>query len=108
MSLAISAIHTAVAFSVAEEYKQNRVSNAPVVILSTASPYKFPGVVLEAIGGELQGDEFEQMARLEALSGVPVPKGLAGLREKEELHKDLIDAASLLSYVQDRLKEMEG
>ena len=100
--------HTAVAFSVAEEYKQNRVSNAPGVILSTASPYKFPGVVLEAIGGELQGDEFEQMARLEALSGVPVPKGLAGLREKEELHKDLIDAASLLSYVQDRLKEMEG
>ena len=51
------------------------------------------------MGGDLSGDEFEQMDRLAALSGVPVPAGLAGLRERPVLHEDVIDADELLDYV---------
>ena len=96
--------HTAVAFHVAEEYKRQRQGKAPVVVLSTASPFKFPAAVLRAIGGDTDGDEFEQMERLSQLSGLPIPRGLAGLREKEVLHRDVIDREQILPYVLEHLK----
>ena len=91
--------HTAVALHVAEEYKKERGDGGPLVILSTASPYKFPAAVLRAIGGDLSGDEFEQMDRLAALSGVPVPAGLRGLKDRPVLHEDVIDREQITDYV---------
>ena len=96
--------HTAVALHVAEEYKSSRQGNAPVVVLSTASPYKFPAAVLRAIGGDMSGDEFQQMETLAALSGVPIPRGLRGLREKAVLHRDVIDRDQILDYVLQHLR----
>ena len=96
--------HTAVAMHVARNYKAQNPSHAPVVVLSTASPFKFPAAVLGAIGGELSGDEFQQMERLSQLSGLPIPRGLAGLREKEVLHRDVIDRDQILPYVLEHLK----
>ena len=91
--------HTAVAMHVAEEYKKTRESRTPLVVLSTASPYKFPAAVLKAIGGEAKGDEFLQMETLATLSGVPIPKGLSGLKERPVLHEDIIDRDQILDYV---------
>jgi len=91
--------HTAVAAAVAEQYKAVRESSAPVVILSTASPYKFPAAVLSAISADAQGDEFEQMAQLNKLTGVAIPKNLSGLKEKQALHLDVIDRDKILDYV---------
>ena len=96
--------HTAVGIYAAEEYKKSDSSN-PMVILSTASPYKFPAAVLKAIGGDLDGDEFKQSETLEKLSAVPMPKALSGLREKEVLHKDVIDRSQILDYVLNKLYE---
>ena len=95
--------HTAVAMKVAAEYKERRQGDAPVVVLSTASPYKFPAAVLKAIGGTPEGDEFSQIDQLSALTGVPVPQGLRGLREREVLHHDVIDRSDILRYVMDHL-----
>ncbi len=100
----LSDTHTAVALHVAEEYKQAHPEHAPVVVLSTASPFKFPAAVLRAIGGDLSGDEFEQMERLSAVSGLPIPRGLAGLREKEVLHRDVLGREPILPYVLDCLQ----
>lgn len=91
--------HTAVALSVAETYKKESETSAPVVVLSTASPYKFPAAVLKAISGDNSGDEFEQMNRIRELTGVPIPKNLAGLKEKQELHTGVIDKDALIDYV---------
>lgn len=99
--------HTAVAFFGAEQYKKERQSKAPLVILSTASPYKFPSAVLEAIGGELSGDDFDRMAELERISGVPAPESLARLRSAEVLHRDVIYADGLLSYISSCVKNGE-
>lgn len=87
--------HTAVAWRVAEGCE----SGNPVVVLSTASPYKFPTAVLSAIGGGVSGDEFAVMDRLHALTGVPVPQGLATLRSKPVRHKDVIDREAMQAYV---------
>ena len=91
--------HTATGWAVAEDYVNQTGDNGPMVVLSTASPYKFPAAVLEAIGGDGSGDEFDQMERLAVLSGIPVPKNLAGLREKEERHTGVIDKEKMLDFV---------
>ena len=90
--------HTASGWFVAE---QNRGENQ-MVVLSTASPYKFSTTVLTAIGGGTQGTEYERMERLHALTGVPIPKNLASLQGKPELHTDVIPKEKMQEYVLNR------
>lgn len=71
----------------------------PMVVLSTASPYKFPAAVLEAIGGDLSGDEFDQMERLSKITGIAIPKNLATLRGKAERHTSIINKEDMLNFV---------
>ena len=91
--------HTAAGWAVAEDYVNQTGDSRPMVVLSTASPYKFPAAVLEAIGGDLSGDEFDLMARLEEISGMPIPKNLAGLRGKPERHTGVINKEQMLDYI---------
>ena len=55
--------------------------------------------MLSAIGGELSGNEFDQMAHLEALTGVPIPKNLATLQGKPERHTGVIEKEEMLNFV---------
>ena len=91
--------HTASGWAAAEDYVAETGDHRPMVVLSTASPYKFPVAVLTAIGGDTGGSEFEQMERLSSLSGVPIPKNLAGLQGKEEKHTGVIEKDKMLEYV---------
>ena len=72
---------------------------APVVVLSTASPYKFPAAVLGALEGGCDGDEFAMMERLHRLTGTEVPRNLAGLQGRTVRHRDVIDKEQMLDYV---------
>ena len=69
------------------------------VVLSTASPYKFPAAVLSALGRETGENEFFMMNELCRISGVPIPRNLAGLEGRPVLHKDVIDKDAMLDYV---------
>lgn len=91
--------HTAVALHAARRWRDESGSRAPQVVLSTASPYKFPKAVLEAISGDLSGDEFAQMEMLSALTGVPIPPNLAGLKNRAVRFEDGIDAADMADYI---------
>ena len=91
--------HTAAGWAVAEEYVATTGDNAPMVVLSTASPYKFPAAVLAALEDSDLTDEWQQMDRLAELTGVPVPRNLQGLQQKKELHTDVISKEAMLSYV---------
>ena len=91
--------HTAVAWDVAQQYKQANHEHNAVVVLSTASPYKFPAAVLEGIGEKAEGDEFDVMEQLHKVTGVPVPKNLADLRSRAVRHRDVIDRGEMLDYV---------
>ena len=92
--------HTAAGWVVAENYVNQTGDHRPMVVLSTASPYKFPAAVLSAIGGDVSGDEFAQQGALEALTGVAMPRNLRGLKEKKELHTGSIEKDTMLSFVQ--------
>ena len=78
---------------------------APAVVLSTASPYKFPAACLRALGEHSENDEFAVMRRLNEISGVPVPRNLAGLESAEVLHTDVIGKEDMLGYVLGYLAE---
>ena len=91
--------HTAAGWLAAEHYVNQSGDNRPMVVLSTASPYKFPQAVLEAIGELPEGDEFALMEQLREVSSVPVPANLANLREKPERHTGIIDRDDMLAYV---------
>lgn len=92
--------HTAVAWSVAEQLDAElRGTGVPTVVLSTASPYKFPAAVLSALGRPGSDSEFRMMDELAQLSGVPIPGNLSGLEGRPVLHKDVIDKDAMLDYV---------
>ena len=95
------------AFHVAEQFGKTCGDGAPVVVLSTASPYKFPAAVLSALGQEVQEDEFSVMGDLHACTGIPVPRNLAALREKTVRHKDVIAREDMLSYVLEKAGETQ-
>ena len=97
--------HTAVAWDVAQQYKKENADHNAVVVLSTASPYKFPAAVLEGIGESAKGDEFDVMEQLHDVTGVPVPKNLAGLRSREVRHRDVIEQGDMLAYVLKRAEK---
>ncbi len=91
--------HTAAGWAVAEDYVNQTGDATPMVVLSTASAYKFPAAVLAAIGGENTGDEYARMEQLNKRTGVSIPKNLANLREKPERHTQVIDKDEMLSFV---------
>jgi threonine synthase len=90
--------HTSVAWNVSDKFME-KAAGEPVVVLSTASPYKFPVACLRALGLKPADDEFEVMKQLEEASGMPVPPNLAGLQQAEVLHTDVIDKEDMLDYV---------
>ena len=91
--------HTATGWAVAEDYVNETGDNSPMVVLSTASAYKFPAAVLSALEKTEQTDEFAQMERLQILTGAPIPSNLAGLREKQERHTGVIEKSAMLEFV---------
>ncbi len=91
--------HTAAGWAAAENYVNQTGDHRAMVVLSTASPYKFPQAVLTAIGEAPAGDGFDQMDQLCRVSGVAIPKNLATLRTKQELHTGVIEKEDMLSFV---------
>ncbi len=91
--------HTAAGWAVAEQYVAATGDQRPMVVLSTASPYKFPAAVLASLEPAAEADEFRQMERLSQLTGVPIPGSLQGLQEKKELHTGVIAKDQMLNLV---------
>ena len=91
--------HTASGWAVAEDYVNQTDDRRPMVVLSTASAYKFPAAVLRAIGQTAQGDEFDQLDQLHEITGVAVPKNLSDLRSKPERHNTVIGKENMLDFV---------
>ena len=91
--------HTAVGAAVAKEYIEKTGDNRPMVVLSTASPYKFAGDVLAALGRQGYAG-FDALDKLNEITGVPVPENLAALRGIEEIHKDVVNVDQLSAYAE--------
>ena len=75
-----------------------------MVVLSTASPYKFPRTVLTALGQMPGEDDFALMDELQKLSRVPAPGNLASLRDKPVRFTEVLDRETLYDVVKEEMK----
>ena len=92
--------HTSIAWACMEKYKAaGSYAEAPAVVLSTASPYKFSAAVLNALGEELTGTDEGNMQKCHDITGADIPSGLAGIFKKPILHGDVIEIDDMKSYV---------
>lgn len=75
--------HTGCAMKVAVDwFEKNKKDKTNMVVVSTASPYKFPQDVLYAVTGNDVKDSFKGIKRLHAATAMAVPKSLLTLRDK--------------------------
>ncbi len=73
--------HTAVAVAVCEDYRRETGDMTPLIVASTADPYKFSASVLQAFGAQqADEDEFDKVERLHALTGAAIPPSLSALK----------------------------
>ena len=87
--------HTGVGLSVYMQYYNEREKNdpkdrTPVIVLSTANPYKFPQDVLYALSGNDVKDSFKGLKRLNLLTAMKPPKCLLALRYRPLRFKTVV------------------
>ncbi len=76
--------HTSVALNVCDAYIENTGDTTPVIVASTASPFKFSKAVLSAVEENAKDydDEFSTVDALEKISSLKAPEQLAELKGK--------------------------
>ena len=96
--------HTGVAMNVAQNYLESLkdVPNAeerPMVVVSTASPDKFPQDVLYALTGNDVKDSFKGIKRINLLTAMKVPESLKAIRYKPLRFKQVTAPAKMFDEV---------
>ncbi len=93
--------HTAVAIHAAEEYVRESGDMRPMVIDSTASPYKFANNVYRAVTGKEAASELEALDELSAATGTSIPYPLAGLAARKVNFDTTVDRTEMKKAVLD-------
>ena len=74
--------HTSVALTVLEKIRRESGRKSVTVVAATASPYKFSGSVLAALGSASDGDPSSREKELSKLTGIPIPLPLRDLDKR--------------------------
>ncbi len=93
--------HTAVAVSAAERYMSEGKTAGKVLVVSTASPYKFAADVLLSLTGEKPCDDLEAPLLLAEYTKVEIPLPLSATLSKTPVHLGVIDREAMPSSVLD-------
>ncbi len=96
--------HTGVAMSVAQRFEaaveeDKDAEKYPTVVISTASPYKFPQDVLYALTGNDVKDSFKGVKRIHLLTAMKVPECLKAIRYKPPRFKTVVSADKIYDEV---------
>ena len=84
--------HTAVGYVVLEKYRKETSDYTEALVVSTASPYKFPRSICRALELDIEGkNDFELLNLLEEYTKIKIPKNLKELDKKKVLHKDVYE-----------------
>ena len=90
---------------VAERYHESLeketppVTPSPMVVVSTASPYKFPQAVYYALTGNDVKDSFKGIKRINLLTAMKVPESLKEIRYKPIRFKTSVSAEKIFDEV---------
>ncbi len=91
--------HTAVAVNAYDQYVEKTGDKRPVLIASTASPYKFAKSVISALTDNIPQSEFDTVDALSSLTGTTVPAPIAQLKNATARFKDIYDKADMYQAV---------
>jgi len=96
--------HTAVAFHVLDEYREETGDDTAAIVVSTASPFKFCDSVLDALGVKEKRPGLEILDQLTEVTGVATPAPLARLKKRRRRFDAVTDKAAMKERVLDFLK----
>ena len=97
--------HTAVASKASESYKANTGDDSPLVVVSTASPYKFPQAVLNALDAKGKDEEgLEAVKYLQEKISVKLPETVQRLFDAPTLHDTVVSPDEMKDTVVEILK----
>ncbi len=91
--------HTAVAWTVLEQYRRTSGDTRPGVVVSTASPFKFCDSVLRSVGCRESGSGTELIRTLSRVTGAPVPAPLEGLEKRERRFTGSVEKSEMTDAV---------
>lgn len=97
--------HTAIGYGVLKQYQKDSGDDTKTILLSTASPYKFPESVYKAIYDE-ELDVYSAIEKLNERTGVSVPRALTGIKDRAVLHKEAIDKTEIISFIKSEIEAM--
>lgn len=91
--------HTSVAFDCAEKYVSESGDTKPMVVVSTASPYKFAADVYKSITGKVASDGTAALDELSALTSTEISYPLRDLDKREVKFNTVIESDAMLDEV---------
>ena len=101
----LSDTHTSVALNVCDAYIEKTGDTTPVIVASTASPFKFSKAVLSAVEENAKDydDEFSTVDALEKISSLKAPEQLAELKGKTVRFTEVTSKENMADVVFDML-----
>ncbi|MBQ9805050.1 MAG: threonine synthase [Clostridia bacterium] len=100
----LSDTHTAVAISAAKQYVADTNDTRPMVIDSTASPYKFANNVYRSVTGKAASSDLEALDELAEATGTSIPYPLAGLASRQVRFTKVVKREEMAQAVLDYLE----
>ena len=92
--------HTAVGLGSAEKYRKDTADNRPIILASTASPFKFSADVCASLGTTIGTDDPETLlSTLEKVSGASAPAPLMRTLTLPVRFSKVVDPADMASVV---------
>lgn len=95
--------HTAVAYTVLQDYRAATSDDTQAVVVSTASPFKFCDSVLTALGEKNLAGGISVLDQLSQKTGKPVPKPLAALNGRPVRFEQVVPRELMCQAVTDFL-----
>ncbi len=83
--------HTSVAVNAAIKYMDTYKAERKILVVSTASPYKFANDVLKSLDATFSVSDTEALEKLSLLTGTNIPAPLSSVLAKPILHPDIIE-----------------
>lgn len=91
--------HTSVAFNCAEKYVKDTNDTTPMVVVSTASPYKFAADVYQSITGKTAADGTGALDELSSLTNTEISYPLKNLDSRKVNFNSVIETNEMLNEV---------
>jgi threonine synthase len=87
--------HTAVGYGCVSKYIRATGDNTPVILASTASPYKFAPAVNDALGIDSGNDDISSLEALSSSTGTSIPHPLKEALNLEIRFNEVIDPSEM-------------